>query len=131
MKGFQNRQVEVTICGGGNGTHASAAVISRLKDFKVNVLTRRPAEWNKNLVGITKGSSWEGRGNYIANLPKVTSDPAELASTDIWIISGPAQIHYGLLKKISPFVKPNSFVGTLFAQGGFEWMCREVFGDRL
>ena len=83
-------KIEITICGGGNGSHASAAVISRVKDFKVNVLTRRPADWSKNLIGLTKGSSWEGRGNYVANLANITSNPADLSSTDIWIISGPA-----------------------------------------
>ncbi|KAL4510772.1 hypothetical protein ABPG72_004926 [Tetrahymena utriculariae] len=125
------RVIEVTICGGGNGTHASAAVISRTNEFKVNVFTRRPKEWSKNLVGITKGSSWESRGNYVANLNTITSNPSEISSTDAWIISGPAHIHYGLLKSIAPYVKPGAFVGTLFAQGGFEWMCREIFGQRL
>jgi hypothetical protein len=50
---------------------------------------------------------------------------------DLWIIGGPAHIHQQILEKIAPFVKPNSFVGTLFAQGGFDWMCRSVFGKRL
>lgn len=111
----KNSSLEITICGGGNGTHASAAVISRLSTFKVNVLTRRPKDWNKNLLGITKGSSWENRGNYIANISTITSNAADVTTTDIWIISGPAQIHYGLLKQIAPFVKPGSLVGTLYA----------------
>lgn len=28
-------------------------------------------------------------------------------------------------------MKPGCIVGTLYAQGGFEWMCREVFKEGL
>ena len=36
------KSIEITICGGGNGSHASAAVIGSKPGFKINVLTRRP-----------------------------------------------------------------------------------------
>ncbi len=32
----------LTICGGGNGAHATAAVVGSNKNFRVNVFTRRP-----------------------------------------------------------------------------------------
>jgi hypothetical protein len=67
-------------------------------------------------------------GNFKGKLNKVSSNPADFEDTQIWIISGPANIHQELLTKIKPFVKPNSYVGTLFAQGGFKWICNYVFG---
>jgi len=35
------------------------------------------------------------------------------------------------LRQIAPYIEPNSFVGTLFAQGGFDWMAKSVLGDRI
>ena len=35
------------------------------------------------------------------------------------------------MKQIEPFVSPNSYVGTLYAQGGFDWMASSIFGKRL
>lgn len=54
--------IQVTICGGGNTSHFSAAVISANPNYIVNVFTRRPELWSKQLVAVTKGSSWEGKG---------------------------------------------------------------------
>jgi hypothetical protein len=50
-----NKTIEITICGGGNGSHASAAVIGSNKEFKVNILTRKPQDWGKVIVGDPKG----------------------------------------------------------------------------
>ena len=65
-------------------------------------------------------------------LNRVSDNPAELSEgSTVWIICGPAHIHQTLLAKIAPFVAPGSFVGTIFSQGGFDWVCQSVFGRRI
>ncbi len=59
--------IQVAICGGGNTAHFAASVISSNPEYIVNVFTRRPQLWNKNLVAVTKGSSWEKRGDIRGN----------------------------------------------------------------
>ena len=77
-------------------------------------------------------SSWEKKGELVGRINKASDNPAELSEgTKLWIVCGPAHIHEILLRKIAPHVQPGSFVGTLYAQGGFDWMCKSVFGKRL
>ena len=40
---------EITICGGGSLAHAIAGVISANSGIKVNILTRCPEKWNKQI----------------------------------------------------------------------------------
>lgn len=82
-------------------------------------------------MGITKGSPWESKGDLIGNIAKCSSNPADFKSVKLWIIGGPAHIHHEILRKIAPYVTKDSFIGTLYAQGGFDWMCRDVFKERI
>lgn len=69
---------------------------------------------------------------FIGQLNIVASD-GELVSigTKVFIICGPAHIHLDLLRKIAPFVEKNAFVGTLYGQGGFDWMANHVLGSKI
>lgn len=81
---------------------------------------------------MTANSIWEHRGNLIGKINKCSNNPADFGKdVKLWIIGAPAHVHYDILKKIAPFVQKDAFVGTLFSQGGFHWMCRDVFGKRL
>ncbi|CAD8087854.1 unnamed protein product [Paramecium sonneborni] len=111
----------IVVCGGGNGSHATVASAGRFENIQVNVFTRKPQDWKQEIVGLTKGRK----------INKVSNNPQDFPGAKLWIIGGPAHVHHEILQKIAPFVTKDSFVGTLFAQGGFEWMCRSVFGDRI
>lgn len=52
-------------------------------------------------------------------------------NTKLYIVCGPAHIHIPLLEKIAPFVEQNSFVGTVFGQGGFDMMANFVLGKKI
>jgi hypothetical protein len=83
-------------------------------------------------MGLTKGSPWEHKGDLEGKVSICSSDPADFGNdVTLWVIGGPAHVHQQILERIAPHVQKNSYVGTLFAQGGFNWMCRQVFGDRL
>ncbi|CAD8064999.1 unnamed protein product [Paramecium primaurelia] len=121
----------IVVCGGGNGSHATVASAGRFENIQVNVFTRKPQDWKQEIVGLTKGSPWESLGNFVGKINKVSNNPQDFVGAKLWIIGGPAHVHHEILQKIAPFVTKDSFVGTLYAQGGFEWMCRSVFGDRI
>jgi hypothetical protein len=53
----------VTFAGGGNLACSSIAVIGHLNPtWKINILTRRPEIFAKQIVAHTEKSSWEYRG---------------------------------------------------------------------
>ena len=75
--------------------HLSAAVIGSNPNFIVNVFTRRPKDWNSEIIAFPiPGNIWECRGEYKGKL-NVVSDNPELVSkgSNIFIVCGPAHIH--------------------------------------
>ena len=68
----------------------------------------------------------------IGKINLASSDPKEVSKgTKIFIICGPAHIHQILLEKVAPFIEKHSFVGTLYGQGGFDWMAHKVLGNKI
>lgn len=107
-------------------------------------MTRRPNLWKNQITAYTKNSAWEHKGEIkgkklphsIAISPgtvNIVSSDGEIVSrgTQVFIICGPAHIHIDLMKKIAPYVEKNAFVGTLYGQGGSDWMASHVFGPKL
>jgi len=47
------------------------------------------------------------------------------------LVCGPAHIHGLLLRSIAPHLSPETYVGTIFAQGGFDWIATDALGDRM
>ncbi len=70
--------------------------------------------------------------NLLGKLDLVSDDPKEVCKgTNVFIICGPAHVHIPLLEKIAPYAEKNSFVGTCYGQGAFDWMAGYVFGKKL
>ena len=44
----------IAVCGGGNGAHVCCAYFGAI-GLKVNLLTRKPAQWAKEISVTTKG----------------------------------------------------------------------------
>jgi hypothetical protein len=129
MSEFKNYQV--TVCGGGNGAHVTAGYFAS-KGIKVNVFTRRPNDWKKSIKITTATSSWSHKGEFFGNLNKVSSNPADVApGSDLFIVCAPANAHPDLVRAVAPYVKKGAYVGALYAQGGFDWACKSIFGPRF
>jgi hypothetical protein len=61
---------------------------------------------------------------------KCSSYPAEvIPGSDILIICSPAQTKTQILEEIKPYIEPNTLVGTIFGQGGFDLQCKYALGD--
>ena len=90
----------IAICGGGNLAHGSIATIGHFNpQFNINLLTRRPKIWNKEISANTKGSNWESKGTLTGKL-NVVSDNAKdvVQDADIIIICSPAHTKNAILK---------------------------------
>ena len=48
-------KIQIVICGGGNGAHGTDGYVGSKSNFSVNVFTRRPKDWKKNILVTTAG----------------------------------------------------------------------------
>ncbi|ESS33856.1 NAD/NADP octopine/nopaline dehydrogenase, alpha-helical domain-containing protein [Toxoplasma gondii VEG] len=119
----------VCVCGGGNSAHAVAAWLGQAhKNVRVNVLTRQPEKWQKEIRLETKICRWDHLGSITGRVNAVSSDPAEVVpEADLCLICAPANAHFPLLEKIRHHLKAGGIIGTAFGQGGFDWAMLKAF----
>jgi len=66
----------------------------------------------------------------VGKLNMVSSDPAEvIPGSDMVLIAAPANAHPSLLSTVAPHCDPGVILGSIFAQGGFDWAAKQAFGD--
>ena len=107
---------QVTIVGGGNLAHGSIACIGHNNPrFKINLLTRRPEVWQKQITAYTKSSWWENKGDLVGSINKA-SDKAKdvIPGSQIIIICSPGHTKIGLLEQIRDYLEPGTLVGSIF-----------------
>lgn len=114
----------ICICGGGNLGQVIAGYIAAKKDVKVNVLTRKPERWNKDMiVRLPDGEKLIGKLNL------VTDDVQEaLKDMDIVLFCLPGNANRDELLKIKPYVAKDCFVGSVFCSTGFFFEGFEILG---
>lgn len=79
----------VTLCGGGNTSHGTIAVLGS-RGFKCNLFTRRPQDWATHVTATTDGSPWAHKGDIVGPINKISSNAGDLAEdTKFWILGGP------------------------------------------
>lgn len=117
------------VLGGGNSAHVTAGWLASQRGVTVNVYTRRPEAWGKSIKVTTATSSWAHKPARIGHLNVVSNDPAAVSKgTNIFICCGPANIHPIVMSQVAPYVEKNAWMGTLFAQGGFDWAVKHSMG---
>ena len=89
--------------------------------FTINVLSRRPDVWQKEITAHTKGSAWENKG-ALKGVINVASSAAQdvVPEADIILICSPAHTKMEILTKINQHIKKGALVGTVFGQGAFD-----------
>ena len=122
---------QITIAGGGNLAHASVACIGHhCPGVKINVLTRRPKEWGKSVVGQTKDSIWAYKGIISGKIQCVSDDPAEVVpGSRIVIIASPNHVREDILERAAPHLSEDTMVGSVYGSGGFDLMGLSVLGE--
>ena len=114
---------QVTFAGGGNLACASIAVIGHQHpNWKINIMTRRPEVFNKEIVAYTAKSAWEAKGDLVGRINKVSSKPEDvIPGSHIVIICSPAQTKHQILTDIKPLLEDGCLIGSIFGQGAFDW----------
>ena len=116
----------ICICGGGNLGQVIAGYIAAKKDVKVNVLTRKPNQWKKEIiVRLPDNVTLKGRLNLV-------TDNAQEALSDMGIVLFclPGTANREELLKIKPYIKEDTLVGNVFCSTGFFFEAFEVLGEK-
>ncbi|MCA9693961.1 MAG: NAD/NADP octopine/nopaline dehydrogenase family protein [Myxococcales bacterium] len=128
----------LVLCGGGSGSHVLAADIGRRPGWRVRVLTSRPESWADHVEcveqlhrsdrypvagvrrleyrGAIEGAfGWERAGEA-------------LRGADVVVLVCPVHAHRPILERVVPELPRDRpvLLGSLFAQGGFDWILREL-----
>mmetsp|Transcript_23415 Transcript_23415/g.40022 ORF Transcript_23415/g.40022 Transcript_23415/m.40022 type:complete len:403 (+) Transcript_23415:48-1256(+) len=123
----------ITVVGGGNSTPIFAALAAEA-GHQVAILTRRPAEWDKNDVGFVNEDTgyMGGKTELRRSIAMVTADPAEcIPQSDLIFLAGiPIHNNPEVLKNIKPHMDMSKkvFVGSICAYGGFNWVAADALG---
>lgn len=120
-------KIKICICGGGNEAHALASLLGANTDIEVFILTRKPQLWKNYIKAITP----DGRG-VIGKLCFVSDNPNDvIPRADVIFLSLPSYANLEVLTRISPFVREDTWVGSLPGTGGFDWLCKKILGNKV
>ncbi len=117
----------ICICGGGSLGQVIAGFLSAKGHAQVNILTSRPAQWQKSLDVFTpEGEKLQGE---IAN---ISADPlAVITQSDVVLLCVPGFLIRKELEKIAPHLQAGTFVGSVFSSTGFFFEALEVLPDTI
>ncbi|MCA9649801.1 MAG: NAD/NADP octopine/nopaline dehydrogenase family protein [Myxococcales bacterium] len=131
------RRTVVTLCAGSSGNHVLAADLGRRPEIELRLVTSDPAafgpriECEETLVlsdSIPLLSPTRTRryaGTLDAVLPWERIDEA-CEGADIVVLTCPVHCHRELLRRVLPALSRPTIVGSLFAQGGLDWIFRDL-----
>lgn len=119
---------QLVICGGGSSAHT---LIPFLKDsiFDVSIYTSRPEKWSNVIDLEYQDPSGKVLNVFSGELKKASSDPKELIpNADYIVFCMPVHKYRVALQEIAPYInkEKNVFIGTVYGQGGFNWMVDEI-----
>ncbi len=118
------------VCGGGSSAHALIPFLNG-SIFDVSILTSRPKEWRKEIFLEYHDSGGNILERYSGKLENASDQASELIPQADYIIFCMPVYKYrdALLNEVGPYIntsKKEVFVGTVYGQGGFNWMVDEM-----
>lgn len=105
----------ITICGGGSLGHVVAGWLSARNHAMVNILTRRPEKWHTDIVVDTPDELI--LNGSIAKISNRAEDV--IPESDVVLLCLPGYMIAKQLEVIKPFLKPSTYVGSVFSSTGF------------
>ncbi len=119
--------MKVCICGGGNIGHVIAGFLSSQAVCEVLLLTRNPNRWQSEItIETPDGNKLKGTINQIS------SDPAVLIpQADIVLFCLPGFSIREELIYIKPYIKPDTFVGSVVSSTGFFFEAMEILPSNI
>lgn len=121
---------KIVVCGGGSSAHTLIPLLSQ-SVFEVSVLTSRPQLWKKEIELEYQTTDGKLIETFKGNISLATNNPADVVPEAEYIILCMPVHKYreALLNEIGPYIdktKKEVFVGTIYGQGGFNWMVDEM-----
>ncbi len=113
--------MRICICGGGSIGHVAAGTLASM-GHKVNVLTGSPEKWQQKVtIFLPNNNSISGELNKVSNDPKLV-----IIEADYIFLCLPGFLIDETLRKIKPYLKPNSLIGSMVSSNGFFWMAQNI-----
>lgn len=113
--------MKICVCGGGALGHVISGVLAE-KGLTVSLLTGRPKKWATDIT-ITLPDHTIKRGR----LARISSDPAMvITDADYVIFCLPGFLIAQTLRKISPYLKESTVIGSVVSSNGFFWMAKHI-----
>lgn len=119
---------QLVICGGGSSAHT---LIPLLKDsgFDVSIFTSKPEKWQKTIELQYQDPDGNVLETFSGPLKKASDNAAEIIpDADYIVFCMPVHKYRVGLHEIAPYINKtkNVFVGTVYGQGGWNWMVDEI-----
>ncbi len=118
----ENKKIKICICGGGNLAHAFAGELGKNKEKEVNILTRRPDNWNSELDVY-----YDKEFSHKSFLAKITNDYNILKNSNVIVLTLPANVRYEYLLKIKDYINPNTLLISAPSTGGINFLFDKYF----
>ena len=119
---------KLIVCGGGNSAHT---LIPLLKDsiFDTFIYTSKPELWSNQIELEWQNPKGEIEASFSGPLVKASNNLEELfPDADYLVFCMPVHQYRIALHVIAPYISKSKtvFVGTLYGQGGWNWMVDEI-----
>lgn len=96
--------LNITLCGGGNLTHAQAAYLAR-KGHRVHIYTRKPQQWGQSL-----SARYFDGDRRVVPIVSVSSTPETIKHSDIVIVSLPRFAVDAVTEQIYPYLRNDALL---------------------
>jgi len=121
-KRTEQKDMVITICGGGNLGHVCAGYLATQNDVEVRVLTRKPSLWRDTIsVTDSEGKVFEGKLSLVTDDAKIA-----LNNTDIVLLCLPGFSIEEELIRIKPYLETETAVGSVVSSTGFFFRALEI-----
>lgn len=114
--------MKTCICGGGNLAHAFIGELGKNKNIEINVLTRCPNKWSRN-IDVYYGNNF----SHKSAINSITSDYNIIRDADIVIFTLPANVRFDYILKIKDFVNKNAILISAPSTGGINFLFNKYF----
>lgn len=125
-----NNFKRITICGGGNGAHVLASILSVRHEVAIYAPFADEAarlnsgcERTGGIRAQARDKTWQGRPR------RISAHAADVfPGSDLVLLALPASAHAPTLQAMAPFIGDETWVIALPARGGFDWEARAILG---
>jgi len=125
------KKMNICVVGGGNSAHSLIPLLSSV-GHSVSLLTRKPSLWAREVTMEYTDKDGQIIDRLEGHLSTVSDDPnLVVRGADVVLLSLPVSKYRLMLNTIAPYIDKSRkvFIGTIYGQGGFNWMMEQIVKD--